>query len=136
MISEVQSAELIRAATEARQHAYCPYSGYAVGAALLCQNGKIYKGANIENAVYPLGNCAERTAIFKAVSEGERSFAAIALVTENGGSPCGACRQVLAEFGPQIQVIIATTDGTIRQVLSVSDLLPHAFSAHDLPDEK
>ena len=132
MLNEHRQSELIQAAIKVRENAYAPYSNYAVGAALLTHTGKIYTGANVENAVLPLTNCAERTAIFKAVSEGEKSFEAIAVVTENGGSPCGACRQVLAEFGLDIQVIIATTTGEIRQIMTVSDLLPQAFTPQTL----
>ena len=90
--------ELISQAAQAREHAYAPYSRYAVGAALLTRSGRVYTGCNVENASYSLTLCAERVALFKAVSEGEREFQAIAIVTSNGGSPCGACRQVLAEF--------------------------------------
>ncbi|MBE0695458.1 MAG: cytidine deaminase [Anaerolineaceae bacterium] len=119
--------KLIEAASEARQWAYAPYSKYAVGAALLTTSGKVYEGINVENAAYPDGICAERVAVFKAVSEGERSFLAIAVVTSNGGSPCGSCRQVLAEFGVETQVIIADESGHVFQECSVSDLLPGAF---------
>jgi cytidine deaminase len=118
---------LIEAASEARRWAYAPYSNYAVGAALLTTSGKVYDGVNVENAAYPTGICAERVAVFKAVSEGERSFLAIAVVTSNGGSPCGSCRQVLAEFGIETQVIIADDSGNIVQECSVADLLPGAF---------
>ncbi len=98
-ITEAHRLELVKRAVEARRHAYAPYSKYAVGAALLGKTGQMFSGANVENAAYPTGMCAERTALFHAVSEGEREFAAIAVVTENGGSPCGACRQALSEFG-------------------------------------
>ena len=91
--------ELIALATRASARAYAPYSGYAVGAALLGKSGHTYTGCNVENASYSLTICAERAVVFKAVSEGERAFEAIAIVTSNGGTPCGACRQVLAEFG-------------------------------------
>ena len=90
--------ELISAARAARRNAYVPYSRYAVGAAVLAKSGKVYAGCNIENAAYPTGLCAERVAIFKAVSEGERELVALAVVTSNAGSPCGACRQVFSEF--------------------------------------
>jgi cytidine deaminase len=118
---------LIEAASDARRWAYAPYSNYAVGAALLTTSGKVYDGVNVENAAYPTGICAERVAVFKAVSEGERSFLAIAVVTSNGGSPCGSCRQVLAEFGIDTQVIIADDSGQVVQECSVADLLPGAF---------
>ena len=89
-LSQQQKAELVARATAARERAYAPYSHYAVGAAVLMEDGRIFEGCNVENAVYPLGLCAERVAIFKAVSEGSRRIAAIAVVTANGGSPCGA----------------------------------------------
>ena len=123
--------ELISLAVQARDNAYAPYSHYAVGAALLAKSGQTYTGCNVENAVYPLCICAERTAVFKAISEGEREFEAIAVVTSNGGMPCGSCRQVLAEFGKDIRVLIATPDGLIAEK-SVADLLPDAFGAADL----
>src|SRR5512146_2259972 len=104
---------LIEAAVQARRWAYTPYSHYAVGAALLTESGKIYDGVNIENAAYPTGICAERVAVFKAVSEGERRFTAIAVVTSNGGTPCGSCRQVLAEFGTETIVLIANENGKV-----------------------
>ncbi|HHS97868.1 MAG TPA: cytidine deaminase [Chloroflexi bacterium] len=124
-------AVLIEAARAAREQAYAPYSRYRVGAAVLGKSGAIYTGCNVENAVYPLGLCAERVAIAKAVSEGEREFVALAVVTENGGTPCGACRQTLREFGEEIVVLIADTSGTYRET-TVADLLPDSFSAEDL----
>ena len=123
--------ELIRQATAARERAYAPYSGYKVGAALLGRSGRVYTGCNVENAVYPLVTCAERTAVVKAVSEGEREFAALAVVTENGGSPCGSCRQTLREFGEEIVVLIADTRGAYRET-TVAALLPASFGAADL----
>lgn len=124
---------LIEAAINARQWAYAPYSHYAVGAALLTASGKVYEGVNIENAAFPDTICAERVAVFKAVSEGERDFVAMAVVTSNGGTPCGSCRQVLAEFGIETQIIIADADGKVVQEYSVADLLPGAFLPSDLP---
>lgn len=124
--------ELIDLGNDVRQRAYARYSGYQVGAALLAKSGKIYTGVNIENAAYPLTICAERTAVFKAVSEGEREFAAISVVTENGGSPCGSCRQVLAEFGLDIVVYIADGAGNLVQETTVRDLLPGAFTPDQL----
>jgi cytidine deaminase len=118
--------KLIASATAARERAYAPYSGYKVGAALRGKPGRVYTGCNVENAAYGSSMCAERTAIFKAVSEGEREFEAIAVVTENGGSPCGACRQVMMEFAPGMTVIIADTQGQAR-VTTVRDLLPDEF---------
>lgn len=126
--------ELIHRACEARKAAYAPYSGFQVGAAALGTDGRIYTGCNIENASYSLCNCAERTAIFKAVSEGCAAFAAIAVVAATKGptAPCGACRQVIAEF--QIpKIIIANTEGA-QQVLSLEELLPYAFSKGDMEE--
>jgi cytidine deaminase len=123
---------LIQSAQEARRWAYAPYSHYAVGAALLTDSGCIYDGVNVENAAYPNGICAERVAVHKAVSEGERSFSAIAVVTSNGGTPCGACRQVLAEFGLDTVVLLADEQGKLVQETSLSALLPGAFGPQDL----
>ena len=124
---------LIEVAIHARRWAYVPYSHYAVGAALLTASGKIYEGVNIENAAYPVTICAERVAVFKAVSEGERQFTAIAVVTSNGGTPCGSCRQVLAEFGLDTVVWIANEEGRLVMETSVGELLPGAFQPKDLP---
>ena len=123
---------LIQTAIAARRWAYAPYSHYPVGAALLTQSGKIYDGVNVENAAYPTTICAERVAVFKAVSEGERKFEAVAVVTDNGGSPCGSCRQVLAEFGLETVVLIANAEGELLEETTVGDLLPHAFTPKDL----
>jgi cytidine deaminase len=128
----ITDEELVTLAAEARREAYAPYSKYAVGAALLGKSGKVYTGCNVENAVYSETICAERTAVVKAISEGEREFKAIAVVTVNGGTPCGACRQVLAEFGLDTRVLIATPKRLIR-VETVSSLLPGAFGAQNLP---
>jgi cytidine deaminase len=124
--------KLIESAINARQWAYAPYSHYAVGAALLTPSGKIYEGVNVENAAYPTGICAERVAIFKAVSEGEREFTAIVVATENGGSPCGSCRQVMAEFGLNALVIVVDETGKIYIESTVEGLLPGAFTPEDL----
>jgi cytidine deaminase len=124
--------KLIDLAIEARELAYAPYSNYRVGAALLTRSGKIYTGVNVENAAYPTGTCAERVAIFKAVSEGEREFVALAVVTGNGGMPCGACRQVMAEFGLDLTVLIADAEGKLRQEAVLSELLPGAFRPGDM----
>lgn len=123
---------LIDRANEARQHSYAPYSNYRVGAALRTKAGKVFTGVNVENAVYPVGTCAERTAVFKAVSEGEREFEVIAVVTDNGGTPCGSCRQVLAEFGLDTIVLIADGAGELLQETTVKDLLPGAFTPEHL----
>lgn len=119
---------LVQHAIDARQRAYAPYSHYLVGAALLTDTGKIYEGMNIENAAYSPTICGERVAIFKAVSEGERNFVAIAVATKNAGYPCGVCRQVMAEFGLQTLLIIANDKGQIKEELTVLDLLPGAFT--------
>jgi cytidine deaminase len=128
--SEKQS--LIDLANEARKRAYVPYSKYHVGAALRTKNGKIYTGVNVENAAYPQTMCAERVAIFKAVSEGETDFEVIAVVTDNGGSPCGGCRQVMAEFGLDIIVLIADGEGHLQKQMTVEELLPEAFTPKHL----
>ena len=124
--------KLIDLAIAARQWAYAPYSHYAVGAVVLTDSGKIYDGANIENSAYPTSICAERVAIFKAVSEGERCFKTIVVATENGGTPCGSCRQVMAEFGSETEVLVVNTRGEIVMETSVGELLPGAFSSEDL----
>ena len=118
--------ELIALATRAREKAYAPYSGFPVGAALLARSGKVFTGCNVENATFGLTICAERTAVFKAVSEGEREFDTIAVVTAPGASPCGACRQVLREFGPDLRVLVADTQGHVEK-FSLEDLIPNAF---------
>ena len=123
--------ELIAQALEARQRAYAPYSRYKVGAALLGKSGKVYLGCNVENASYSHTVCAERTAILKAVSEGELEFEAIAVVTRNGGSPCGACRQVMVEFAPELTIYIADKNGEYRTT-TMSELLPDSFTPKHL----
>ena len=127
----MEHEDLIAKAMEAREKAHVPYSHFAVGAALLARSGRIYTGCNVENASYGLSICAERTAVFKAVSEGERDFEAIAVVTEKGVTPCGACRQVLLEFGEDIQVIVANGAGEYR-VFTLQELLPQAFTPKHL----
>lgn len=124
--------QLIESAIEAARWAYAPYSNYAVGAALMTDSGRIYDGVNVENAVYPLSICAERVALFKAVSEGETRVQAIAVATRNGGSPCGSCRQVLAEFQQDMLVLMVNFEGEVIQEASLRDLLPYAFGAQDL----
>jgi len=126
--------KLVRLAAEAMKKAYAPYSGYFVGAALLTKTGKVYTGCNIENSAYGPTNCAERTAFFKAVSEGERDFAAIAVVGGKGGEitgifpPCGVCRQVMQEFcGPDFLIHMGGKNGEI-QTVSLENLLPYGFS--------
>ena len=131
-ISAQQRNELITRALEARKVAYAPYSGYSVGAALLSVSGEIFHGVNIENAAYPTSMCAERTAVFTAVSNGELAFSAIAIATENGGSPCGACRQVLSEFGLETLVLVVNSQGEVTLETTVGELLPEAFGPSDL----
>jgi cytidine deaminase len=132
MLTNEVRTKLIALAMEARQWAYAPYSKYQVGAAALTSSGRFFTGANVESAAYPTSMCAERVAIFKAVSEGEREFVALAVVTSNGGTPCGACRQVMAEFGLDTVVLIADTEGKLRQEARLSELLPGAFGPGDL----
>lgn len=124
--------ELVQAAHEAQKAAYAPYSNYRVGAALRTKAGKIYLGANIENAAYPDGICAERVAMFTAIMQGEREFDSIAVVTRDGGSPCGSCRQVLAEFALQSKVLLANEAGDILKESTVEELLPGAFLPSNL----
>ena len=129
--------ELMRLAVKARENAYAPYSGFRVGAALLSKSGRVYPGCNVENAAYGPTNCAERTAVFRAVSEGEREFEAIAIV---GGrekepralcAPCGVCRQVLAEFcDKDFRILLGTPDAI--EVYTLSQLLPLSFGKADL----
>jgi cytidine deaminase len=132
MLTNDTKAHLIQAASDARQWAYAPYSSYLVGAALLTASGRVYDGVNVESAAYPTTMCAERVAIYKAVSEGERNFIALAVVTANGGSPCGSCRQVLAEFGLETTVLLADSQGKIRAETTLRELLPNAFTPMDL----
>lgn len=131
-ITNEQKKELVRIAKQARNWAYAPYSKYQVGAAVLTESGRIYEGVNVENSAYPDSICAERAAIFTAVSNGEKKFQAIAVVTKNGGTPCGSCRQVMAEFGEDILVIIADENEKILMEKKLSDLLPGAFTPKDL----
>ena len=128
---------LLEVAIQAREMAYAPYSGFRVGAALVGKSGKIYTGCNVENAAYSPTNCAERTAVFKAVSEGEREFTAIAIVGGAGDeiapfcAPCGVCRQVLGEFcGGDLRVVLGTPDNV--SVHTLAELLPYSFGKNDL----
>lgn len=124
---------LIQAARQARRNAYAPYSHYAVGAAVLTKSGKIFAGCNVENAAYPSGLCAERIAIFKAVSEGERELLALAVVTSNAGSPCGACRQVFSEFAQdETEIVIADETGRVHNKFALKDFLPERFGPQHL----
>ncbi|MCJ7532658.1 MAG: cytidine deaminase [Anaerolineales bacterium] len=134
MFNDGISEKLIQRAVQAREWSYAPYSNYPVGAALLTTSGRIYEGVNVENAAYPDSMCAERVAIYKAVSEGERKYVAIAVVTKDGGSPCGSCRQVLAEFGLDTVVLIANERGMLLNETSVAELLPQAFNSTSLAE--
>ena len=127
-----QREALIQAALHVRRWAYAPYSHYAVGAAILTASGKLYDGVNVENAAYPNGICAERVAVFKAVSEGEREIVAVVVATENGGTPCGACRQVISEFGPLAEVLIVDANGQVKLETTLDQLLPGAFGPEKL----
>ena len=133
-LSTAQRTQLIHAAIQARERAYAPYSHYQVGAALLTEEAQTFTGGNVENAVYPLGFCAEQVAITSAVAAGARRVLALAVITANGGTPCGACRQVLREFADvDTPVLIGTPDGAYRE-LRLADLLPESFSVADLPN--
>lgn len=128
--------ELVAAAVRFRENAYAPYSGFAVGAALLGRSGRVYGGVNVENASYPVGICAERAAIARAVADGERDFEALAVAADGPDvcAPCGMCRQMIAEL-PIGRVILANTRGDLR-VLTPAELLPHAFGAAALPKKE
>ena len=131
MVDQATIARLVEAARLARQAAYAPYSHFAVGAAILTRSGQVVTGCNIENASFGLTVCAERVAIWKAVSEGETNFLALAVVTSIDGSPCGACRQVMAEFALDMLVIIADLQ-QVHRIATVAELLPGAFTPNDL----
>jgi len=131
-MTELEIQKLMDCAIKARENAYSPYSHFAVGAALLCEDGTLYEGCNIENASYGLTNCAERTAIFKAVSEGHIKFKALAVVADTEGpcAPCGACRQVMAEFKIPL-IIMGNLMGNIK-IVTIEELLPFSFSESDV----
>lgn len=131
-LTDVECKALIDLANEARRRAYAPYSNFPVGAALRTRSGRIFTGCNVENAAYPDSMCAERVAIHKAVSEGEKDFEVIAVVTPSGGTPCGSCRQVLAEFGLETLVLIGDDSGRLIHQMTVAQLLPEAFTPKDL----
>ncbi|MGG5253482.1 cytidine deaminase [Neobacillus sp. SM06] len=133
----MEERELVKEAVKARDFAYVPYSTFKVGAALLAKDGTVYHGCNIENAAYSVTNCAERTALFKAYSEGVTSFETLVVVadTDRPVSPCGACRQVISELcDANMEVILTNLKGDIQRI-KVRDLLPGAFSAEDLKSE-
>ena len=132
---KIDSQKLIAAAAAARQKAVAPYSNFKVGAALLTQTGKIISGANVESASYGLTCCAERVALFKALTEGEKDFVAVAVVARSpdGAAPCGACRQLLAEYAPDAQVFVADSKSLSKvRTFSIKELLPQAFTGKAL----
>lgn len=135
IMNKARQTKLVASAQAARRRAYAPYSNFPVGAAVLTASGQVFEGANVENASYPATVCAERSAVFSAVSAGERVFEAIAVVTRGAGSPCGICRQVLSEFGTDTIVIIADENGAVRDVTTVAALLPDSFGPADLKSE-
>ncbi len=124
--------ELVQKAYDAMSFAYTPYSNFNVGAAVLTATGKVYTGCNIEIASYGATNCAERTALYKAISEGEKDFKAIAVVSSSKDYtfPCGICRQVIVEFGKDIDIVVAKDDA--YEVYKIDDLLPHSFTGIDI----
>jgi cytidine deaminase len=130
-LSVQKQQELFQHAQEARKKAYAPYSKFYVGAALLTVDGKIITGCNVENASYGMTNCAERTAVFKAVSDGYQDYVALAVAVPGGGTPCGSCRQVLNEFNPDMLIIYNDEKGQLQRA-TVSQMLPHAFGPHNL----
>jgi cytidine deaminase len=132
VLSPDDRTRLIASATAVRERAYAVYSSYQVGAALLATDGRIYAGCNVENANYPAGICAERSAIASAVSAGARAFSAVVVVTVNGVAPCGICRQVLNEFAPDMWVVGVDTSGHIHFERNLRELLPLSFSRADL----
>lgn len=138
VLEKLSIENLSKLANEMLEKAYVPYSKFPVGAALVTKDGKIYTGCNIENASYPLTNCAERTAVFKAVSEGDKEFQTIVVTADTEGpvSPCGACRQVLVEFcEPEMPVVLTNKKGDIKET-TVSELLPGAFREKDMDYNK
>ena len=134
MSKQPTDRQLVEMARQARERAYAPYSHFPVGAALLGRSGRVYTGCNVENASYPLTTCAERAAVIMAVSEGEREFEAMAVITATGATPCGACRQILHEFGGpdgDLRVIVADTAGHVR-TFTIAELLPAGFTPDQL----
>jgi cytidine deaminase len=130
----MKDKELLEAALAARSFAQAPYSGYAVGAALLCRNGKVFTGCNIEGSSFGLSLCAERVALVKALSEGETKFDRMAVVAEasHGVKPCGACLQLLSDYAPDLTLILGNLQGELERV-PIAELLPQPFSREDLP---
>lgn len=128
----MNARSLLEVAASARQLAYAPYSKFSVGAAILTTTGEVFTGCNVENASYGLTSCAERNAVFAAVAAGHREFSHLALVLPEAGSPCGACRQVLNEFAPNLQIIIADPELKLTRELNLTQLLPEAFGPDNL----
>ncbi len=126
--------ELYVAAVKVQKNAYCPYSNYYVGCALEASSGKIYTGCNIENASWSVSICSERTALVKALSEGERSFKRLVIVTKYGGMSCGICRQMLNEFSPDLEIITFNVDGKVVVREKLRDMLPKAFGPESLQE--
>ncbi len=132
MIDEEAKKELIRRACGARGRAHAPYSNYRVGAALLTASGEIFDGVNVENASYPLTCCAERVAIYSAIAADQQEFIAIAVATDSGGSPCGACRQVIREFSKELPVILCNSSQEVVKETTIAVLLPDSFGPEEL----
>lgn len=130
----MDNKELLKMAEAAKENAYVPYSDFKVGAALLTKKGKVYTGCNVEIASFGATNCAERTAIFKAISEGEKEFEKIAIASSNDEEtfPCGICRQVMVEFGKDIKIILGNTKKNIIKEYTIEQLLPHSFTSSDM----
>ncbi len=127
--NEVLRNELVQAAIDVRQRAYAKYSNFLVGAALLAADGRIFTGCNVENCSYGLTNCAERTAVFSAVAAGQQQFDLLAIASTGGVTPCGACRQVLAEFAPHLPILLVNVDQPSSIIeTNLRDLLPGAFT--------
>ncbi|MCZ6671430.1 MAG: cytidine deaminase [Verrucomicrobia bacterium] len=131
----LDSKALLNAAVGASDRAYAPYSKFKVGAAVLAKSGKIYTGCNVENASYGLTVCAERVAVFKAISEGDKELEALALSAEGGAYPCGACRQVLQEFNPNLRIFLGDSEGQLVAESSLKDLLPKPFGPECLENK-
>jgi cytidine deaminase len=131
-MSGEEKLELVRLAAVAGKGAYAPYSKFAVGAVLKARDGRLFSACNVENASYGLTICAERAAVFKAVSEGVQSFECLALSVPGGGAPCGACRQVLREFGADLPILVGDENGQMRRELNLANLLPDSFGPESL----
>lgn len=135
MVTAEQRETLLKAACEVRENAYAPYSNYRVGSAILTEDGRIFTGVNVENSTYGLTICAERAAVFTAIGAGAQRIMAVAVCTDNGGSPCGACRQVLTEFAGNIPVWLSDAQGNTRETL-LHELLPDHFGPEHLPPKQ